>query len=67
MTSDRPRNLSFDRFSTLHDATLREFDHFIEQDSISIRSETNEVVIAGSSTTGNSWSADPVTHTQRTD
>lgn len=47
MTSDRPGNLSFDRFSTLHYATLREFDHFIEQDSISIRSETNEVLVAG--------------------
>lgn len=47
MTSDPPERLNLDRFSTIHSATLREFDHLIEQDTISIRSDTDEVVVAG--------------------
>ncbi len=32
---------NFDRYSTIHDATLREFDHFIEQNTISFFAGTD--------------------------
>jgi hypothetical protein len=39
--------LNLDHFSTIHHATLRDFDHFIERDSIAIRIKTRQVRIAG--------------------
>jgi hypothetical protein len=37
LASDRSDWISFDRYLTIHDATLREFEHFVEQDKIAIR------------------------------
>lgn len=37
MASDRSLWISFDHYRTIHNATLREFEHFIERDTIAIR------------------------------
>jgi hypothetical protein len=45
LANDRSGWVSFDHYLTIHDATLREFEHFIEQDTIAIRNVAFERIL----------------------
>jgi hypothetical protein len=47
LASERRQRVHVDRYLTIHDATLREFEHFIERSTISVRDETDEVLVEG--------------------
>jgi hypothetical protein len=47
LASERRQRVRVDRYLTVHDATLREFEHFIEQSTISVLDETDEVLVEG--------------------
>ena len=47
MASERREQVSFDRYSTIHHSTLREFEHFVEENAVSILTNTDEVLVEG--------------------